>query len=46
MIMLSEVADDLRPQAFAGMAAWLRRDQEGFDGVAGSDEEASVLLRL
>jgi hypothetical protein len=31
-------------QAFAAIACWLRRDQEGFDGAVVSDEEAAVLL--
>jgi hypothetical protein len=33
-------------QAFAAIACWLRRDQEGFDGVGGSDEEPAVLLPI
>jgi hypothetical protein len=44
--MDTEIVDDLRAQAFAAVAAWLRRDQEGFDGVVGSDEEAAVLLPI
>jgi hypothetical protein len=39
-----QIADDLRAQAFAAIAAWIRRDQEGFDAVAGMDQEAAVLL--
>jgi hypothetical protein len=39
-----EITDDLRSRAFAAIAAGLRRDQEGFDVVFGSDEEAAVLL--
>ena len=44
--MDTEIVADLRAQAFAAVAAWLRRDQEGFDGVVGSDEEAAVLLPI
>jgi hypothetical protein len=39
-----QIADDLRAQAFACIAAWLHRDLDGFHAVAGSDEKASVLL--
>jgi hypothetical protein len=38
------ITDNLRSQGFAAIAAWLRRDQEGFDSIVGSDEEAAVLL--
>ena len=38
------IIDDVRAQAMAAIAAWLRRDQEGFDRVVGSDEEAAALL--
>jgi hypothetical protein len=41
---MMDVLDDLRGQAFATIACWLRRDQAGFDAVAGSDAEAAVLL--
>jgi hypothetical protein len=44
--MDTQIADDLRAQAFAAIACWIRRDQEGFDGVVGSDEEAAVLLPI
>ena len=42
--MPPEVADDLRAQAMAAISAWLHRDQQGFDAVAGTDAEAAVLL--
>ena len=38
------IIDDVRAQAMAAIAAWLRSDQEGFDRVVGSDEEAAALL--
>jgi hypothetical protein len=42
--MDTEIVDDLRSQAMAAIAAWIHRDQEGFDAVVGSDEEAACLL--
>jgi hypothetical protein len=42
--MDTEIVDDLRGQAFAAIACWIHRDQEGFDAVVGSDEEAACLL--
>jgi hypothetical protein len=42
--MHTETVDDLRSQAFAAISAWIRRDQEAFDCVVGTDEEAAVLL--
>jgi hypothetical protein len=42
--MPPEIIDDVRVQAMAAIAAWLRRDQEGFDTVVGSDEDAAALL--
>jgi len=44
--MPAEIIDDQRARAFAAISAWLRRDQEGFDAAAGSDEEAAVLLPI
>jgi hypothetical protein len=43
-IMPPEIVDDLRAQAMAAIACWLRRDQQGFDSVVGSAQEAQVLL--
>jgi hypothetical protein len=42
--MDAQIVDDLRAQAMAAIACWLRRDQDGFDAVVGSDEEAATLL--
>ena len=42
--MDTEIIDDQRSRAMSAIAAWLRRDQEGFDAVVGTDEEAAVLL--
>jgi hypothetical protein len=42
--MHPETADDLRAQAMAAIAAWLRRDHAGFDSVVGPDEEAAASL--
>jgi hypothetical protein len=39
-----QIADDLRAQAMAAVAAFIHRDQPGFDAVVGTDEEAAVLL--
>lgn len=41
-----QIADDLRAEAMAAIACWLRRDQEGFDRVVGNDEEAAALLPI
>jgi hypothetical protein len=37
---------DLRAQALACIAAWLVRDQEGFDAAAGTPEESQVVLQV
>jgi hypothetical protein len=42
--MHTETVDDLRAQAMSVIACWLRRDQEGFDIIVGSDQDAAVLL--
>jgi hypothetical protein len=42
--MPPEIIDDQRARAMAVIAAWLRRDKEGFDGLLGDDEEAAEIL--
>jgi hypothetical protein len=42
--MPPEIVADERARAMAAIDCWLRRDKEGFDTVAGDDQEAAALL--
>ena len=45
-VMPPEVVADERARAMAAIDCWLKRDEQGFNAVVGSDADAATLLPI